>query len=77
MSVPDLMRIGAIQTEMAQDVQTIITDPVVFDQNTCRITLQNIGFLHSLSRISFVVISLCLLIIKLIKKEKVYYQAVF
>tara|TARA_R110000787_G_scaffold3291_1_gene13056 strand:- start:8436 stop:9896 length:1461 start_codon:yes stop_codon:yes gene_type:complete len=55
MSVPDLMRIGAIQTEMAQDVQTIITDPVVFDQNTCRITLQNIGFLHSLSRISFVV----------------------
>ena len=51
--VPDLMRVGAIQTEMAQDVQTIITDPVVFDQNTCRITLQNIGFLHSLSRISF------------------------
>ena len=53
MSVPDLMRIGAIQTEMAQDVQTIITDPVVFDQHTCRITLQNIGFLHSLSRIAF------------------------
>ena len=52
-TVPDLMRIGAIQTEMAQDVQTIITDPVVFDQNTCRITLQNIGFLHSLSRITF------------------------
>jgi len=47
------MKIGAIQTEMAQDVQTIITDPVVFDQNTCRITLQNIGFLHSLSRIAF------------------------
>ena len=53
MSVPDLMRIGAIQTEMAQDVQTIITDPVVFSQDTCRITLQNIGFLHSLSRITF------------------------
>lgn len=52
-AVPDLMKIGAIQTEMAQDVQTIITDPVVFDQNTCRITLQNIGFLHSLSRIAF------------------------
>tara|TARA_R110000803_G_scaffold34301_2_gene74953 strand:- start:564 stop:2015 length:1452 start_codon:yes stop_codon:yes gene_type:complete len=52
-TVPDLMKIGAIQTEMAQDVQTIITDPVVFDQNTCRITLQNIGFLHSLSRITF------------------------
>tara|TARA_Y100000592_G_scaffold100723_1_gene182278 strand:+ start:5841 stop:7301 length:1461 start_codon:yes stop_codon:yes gene_type:complete len=52
-AVPDLMRIGAINTEMAQDVQTIITDPVVFDQNTCRITLQNIGFLHSLSRITF------------------------
>jgi hypothetical protein len=52
-AVPDLMRIGAINTEMVQDVQTIITDPVVFDQNTCRITLQNIGFLHSLSRITF------------------------
>tara|TARA_R110000822_G_scaffold136058_2_gene273609 strand:- start:5798 stop:7273 length:1476 start_codon:yes stop_codon:yes gene_type:complete len=51
--VPDLMRIGAIDTEMAQDVQTVITDPVVFDQNTCRITLQNIGFLHSMSRITF------------------------
>ena len=49
--VPDLMKIGAIETEMTQDVQTIITEPVVFTQNTCRITLQNIGFLHSMSRL--------------------------
>ena len=40
--VPDLMKIGAIDTEMTQDVQTIITEPVVFNQNNCRITLQNI-----------------------------------
>jgi len=50
--VPDLMKIGAIQTEMTQDVQTIITEPVVFNQNVCRITLQNIGFLHSMSRLA-------------------------
>ena len=50
--VPDLMKIGAIDTEMTQDVQTIITEPVVFNQNTCRITLQNIGFLHSMSRLA-------------------------
>ena len=37
--VPDLMKIGSVDTEMTQDVQTIITDPVVFNQNTCRFTI--------------------------------------
>lgn len=50
--VPDLMKIGSVDTEMTQDVQTIITDPVVFNQNTCRFTLQHIGFWHSNSRLS-------------------------
>jgi hypothetical protein len=51
--VPDLMKIGAVDTEMTQDVQTIITDPVVFNQVTCRFTLQHIGFWHSNSRLVF------------------------
>ena len=51
--VPDLMIIGAVDTEMTQDVQTIITDPVVFNQTTCRFTLQHIGFWHSNSRLVF------------------------
>ena len=50
---PDLMKLGAIPADLAQDVETDVLDPVVFSQNFCRFTLQNKGFLHSFSRLTF------------------------
>ena len=52
-SVPDLMKLGSIPSDLAQDVETDVLDPVVFSQNFCRFTLQNKGFLHSFSRLTF------------------------
>jgi hypothetical protein len=51
--VPDLMRIGSIPSDLLQDVETDVLDPVVFSQSFCRFTLQNKGFLHSMSRLTF------------------------
>ena len=51
--VPDLMKLGNIPDDLAQEVETDVLDPVVFNQNFCRFTLQNKGFLHSFSRLTF------------------------
>ena len=51
--VPDLMQLGNIPDDLAQEVETDVLDPVVFNQNFCRFTLQNKGFLHSFSRLTF------------------------
>ncbi len=47
------MKLGSIPSDLAQDVETDVLDPVVFSQNFCRFTLQNKGFLHSFSRLTF------------------------
>jgi len=50
--VPELMKLGEIPTNLAQDVTTDILDPVVFSQTFCRFTLERKGFLHSFSRLT-------------------------
>lgn len=49
--VPDLMKLSQIPTDLEQNVDTDILEPVVFSQSFCRFTLQNKGFLHSFSSI--------------------------
>ena len=49
--IPNLMKIGAITTDMQMDYDTYILDPVVHTDNFCRFVLNNRGFLNSFSRI--------------------------
>ena len=49
--IPNLMKIGAITTDMQMDYDTYILDPVVHNDNFCRFVLNNRGFLNSFSRI--------------------------
>ena len=51
--IPDLVKIGAVSTDTAINVQTDILDPVIFNDNECRFVLENKGILHSNSRITF------------------------
>lgn len=51
-SVPDLVKIGAIPTNTAIEVDSDILDPVVRSDTFCRFQLQNKGILHSHSKIS-------------------------
>jgi hypothetical protein len=53
--IPNLMKIGAITTDMQMDYDTYILDPVVHNDNFCRFVLNNRGFLNSFSRIQFAV----------------------
>lgn len=54
--IPDLMKIGEIPSEYGQTLTTDIIDPVTFNQNRCRFTLQRVsGFLHSNSKITLAV----------------------
>lgn len=51
--IPDLVKIGAVSTDTAINVQTDILDPVIFSDRECRFVLENKGILHSNSRITF------------------------
>jgi len=50
--IPDLVRIGAVTTDTAINVQTDILDPVIFSESEARFVLDNKGILHSNSRIT-------------------------
>ena len=49
--IPNLMKIGAITTDMTMDYDTFILDPVVNGDTFSRFVLNNRGFLNSFSRI--------------------------
>lgn len=51
-NVPDLIRVGAIQTNMSMDVSSDVLDPIVNNQTNCRFVLTNKGYLHDGSRIT-------------------------
>lgn len=51
--IPDLMKIGAIQDQTTQDVETDVLEPVVQSEKFIRFQLQNKGILHSHSKIQF------------------------
>ena len=53
--IPNLMKIGAITTDMQMDYDTFILDPVVNGDTFCRFVLNNRGFLNSFSRIQLAV----------------------
>jgi len=55
--IPDLMKIGAIPSDLSQDVDTEVLDPVVISDNFCRFVLSNKGFLHSFSKITLGVLN--------------------
>ncbi len=50
--IPDLMKIGSIPSDLSQDMDTEVLDPVVQSDNFCRFVLTNKGFLHSFSKIT-------------------------
>jgi hypothetical protein len=50
--IPDLMKIGSIPSDLSQDMDTEVLDPVVQSDNFCRFVLSNKGFLHSFSKIT-------------------------
>ena len=50
--IPDLIRIGAVSTDTAINVQTDLLDAVIFSQREARFVLENKGILHSNSRIT-------------------------
>ena len=49
--IPDLVKIGAIQSDMSMNIDTDVLDPVVITDTFCRFVLNNKGFLHSFSKI--------------------------
>ena len=49
--IPDLVKIGSIQSDMNMEIDTDILDPVVVSDTFCRFVLNNKGFLHSFSKI--------------------------
>mgnify|MGYP003638995922 CR=1 FL=1 len=51
-NVPNLLKVGEIDVNMAMDVSTDVNEPIVVNQNTCRFNLVNKGFLSSDSRIT-------------------------
>lgn len=56
-SIPNLISLSQIPSQMLQSIETDLLEPVVFNQGTattdgfCRFTLQNKGFLHSHSKL--------------------------
>ena len=52
-NVPDIVRIGALPTNMQMSVDSDILEPVVKSQSFCRFVLENKGLLHSNSKIVF------------------------
>ncbi len=49
--IPDLLKIGALPANTAQDVETAVLEPVVHSDTFCRFVFQNKGILHSHSKI--------------------------
>lgn len=49
--IPDLIKIGSIQSDMNMEIDTDILDPVVKSETFARFVLNNKGFLHSFSKI--------------------------
>lgn len=49
--IPDLLKIGAVPSNTAQDVETAVLEPVVHSDKFCRFVFQNKGILHSHSKI--------------------------
>ena len=52
-NVPDLIRIGAIPTNLQMDIDTDILEPVVKSDSFIRYVLDKKGFLHSNSKLVF------------------------
>ena len=52
MSVPDLVKIGSINTEESMNVETAILEPVINTPNMTRFVLERKGILHSYSKIT-------------------------
>ena len=50
-NVPELMKIGAIPINTAQEVETKILEPVVKTDSFCRFVFSNAGLLHSHSKV--------------------------
>ncbi len=50
--IPNLIKIGAIQSDTAMDMDQEVLDPVINNDNFCRFVLSNKGFLHSFSKIT-------------------------
>ena len=55
--VPDLIKIGSVDTNTAIGVDTDVLDPVISNENFMRYRLQNKGILHSNSKLTFSVTS--------------------
>ena len=53
--IPDLLKIGSIPVNTAQDVETSVLEPVVHSNTFCRFVFQNKGILHSHSKIEIAV----------------------
>lgn len=51
-NIPNLLKVGEIDTNMAMDISSDVLEPVVINQNTCRFRLTNKGFLSSDSRLT-------------------------
>ena len=54
-NIPDLIKVGEIQSNMAMDVTSDVLDPIVCNDTSCRWVLQNKGYLHDGSRITLAV----------------------
>jgi len=50
-AIPELIKIGSIQTNLTQDIETSIQEPVVADESTLRFSLHKRGFIHSNSKL--------------------------
>ena len=51
--IPDLVKIGSIESDTVIDVETSYLEPVQHSQSTCRFRLENKGILHSNSKLVF------------------------
>lgn len=54
-NVPDLIKVGQIESNMAMDVTSDVLDPIVCNDVSCRFVLTNKGYLHDGSRITLAV----------------------
>ena len=50
-AIPELVKIGSIPTNMTQEIETAIQEPVVADENTIRFSIHKRGFIHSNSKL--------------------------
>jgi len=49
-AIPELIKIGSIQTNLTQDIETSIQEPVVADESTLRFSLHKRGsFIQTLN----------------------------